>query len=129
MYLTRPTVMAVLKDIGSVDRFTIALDYMSEEVVAGTTGDQPTTELSALRRHGRPWGFGLNDLGALAAEAGLLVTDVVRLQSSTARIGRTGPWIWSSTGTTSCARSTKALKLYFHKVISCIMQRLLFPDG
>jgi methyltransferase (TIGR00027 family) len=80
MYLTRGTVMAVLKDIGSVDRFTIALDYMSEEVVAGTTGDEPTTEfVGRFAAMGAPWSFGLNDLRALAAEAGLGVADVVSL--------------------------------------------------
>ncbi len=52
MYLTRRTVMAVLKDIGSVDRFTIALDYMSEEVVAGTTGDSPPPNSSGASP---PW--------------------------------------------------------------------------
>jgi methyltransferase (TIGR00027 family) len=80
MYLTRGTVMAVLKDIASVDRFTIAFDYMSEEVVAGTTGDQPTTEfVGRFAAMGAPWTFGLNDLGALAKEAGLAVGDVVSL--------------------------------------------------
>jgi len=80
MYLTRGAVMAVLKDIGSVDRFTIALDYMSEEVVAGITGDQPTTEfVGRFAAMGAPWSFGLNDLGVLAAEAGLSVADVVSL--------------------------------------------------
>ena len=80
MYLTRKAVMAVLDDIASVDRFTIAFDYMSEEVAAGTTGDQPTTKfLGRFAAMGAPWSFGLNDLGALAAEAGLAVTDVVSL--------------------------------------------------
>jgi methyltransferase (TIGR00027 family) len=80
MYLTRPTVMAVLKDIGRVGRFTIAFDYMTEEVVAGTTGDQPTTDfVGRFAAMGAPWSFGLNDLGALAAEAGLGVVDVVSL--------------------------------------------------
>ena len=77
--------MAVLKDIGSVDRFTIALDYMSEEVVAGTTGDEPTTEfVGRFAAMGAPWSFGLNDLGALAAEAGLAWRMWCRLPSSTA---------------------------------------------
>jgi methyltransferase (TIGR00027 family) len=80
MYLTREAVMTVLNDIVSADRVTIAFDYMSEEVVAGTTGDKPTTEfVGRFAAMGAPWSFGLNDLGALAAEAGLEVTDVVSL--------------------------------------------------
>ena len=72
--------MTVLNDIVSADRVTIAFDYMSEEVVAGTTGDKPTTEfVGRFAAMGAPWSFGLNDLGALAAEAGLEVTDVVSL--------------------------------------------------
>jgi len=81
MYLTRPAVMAVLRELASgVSRFSVSLDYMDEQIIDRTTGDQPTTDFVArFAAMGAPWTFGLNDVGALAAEAGLLVTDVVSL--------------------------------------------------
>ena len=44
MYLTKPAVINVLAELaGRVREFSISFDYMSEEVVARTTGDQPTS--------------------------------------------------------------------------------------
>jgi len=77
MYLTRPAVIAVLAElVQRVREFSISFDYMSEEVVARTTGDQPiSTFVERFAAMGAPWHFGLNDLDALAKETGLTVTD------------------------------------------------------
>ena len=79
MYLTKPAVINVLAELaGRVREFSISFDYMSEEVVARTTGDQPTSSfVERFAAMGAPWFFGINNLGALAQEAGLSVSDAV----------------------------------------------------
>jgi methyltransferase (TIGR00027 family) len=81
MYLTRGAVLGVLKDLRErVKQFAISFDYVSEEIIADTTGDPRT---SRFVRHfaemGAPWHFGVNDLAALAGEADLTVADKVRM--------------------------------------------------
>jgi methyltransferase (TIGR00027 family) len=81
MYLTRSAVVKVLTELADgVSRFSLAWDYMTEEVIAGTTGDQATTDfVNRFAAMSAPWRFGCNDLDALAREAGLAVVDVVSL--------------------------------------------------
>jgi O-methyltransferase involved in polyketide biosynthesis len=81
MYLTKPAVMAVLKElVASVGRFSLSLDYLSEEIIAGTTGDRATSDfVNRFAAMGAPWRLGFNDLDAVAAEAGLTVVDVVSI--------------------------------------------------
>jgi methyltransferase (TIGR00027 family) len=81
MYLTRPAVMAVLRELASgVSRFSISLDYMDEQIIDRTTGDQPTSDFVArFAAMGAPWSFGCNNVHPLADEAGLAVVDVVSL--------------------------------------------------
>jgi methyltransferase (TIGR00027 family) len=77
MYLTKDAVMTVLRDLnGAVDRFAISFDYMDEAVVGMTTGEAGATAfVERFAAMGAPWTFGLHDLPALAAEAGLAVAD------------------------------------------------------
>ncbi len=77
MYLTRPYVMKVLTDLkDSVRRFAIAFDYMDEAVVGMTTGEPGATAfVERFAAMGAPWTYGLDDLPALAREAGLTVAD------------------------------------------------------
>jgi methyltransferase (TIGR00027 family) len=81
MYLTRPTVLGVLKDLRRhVTEFAVSFDYVSEDVIAGTTGDPLT---SGFARHfaemGAPWIFGANDIGPLATETGMAVVDQTKM--------------------------------------------------
>ena len=87
MYLTGASVSKVLADIRKrVGQFNISFDYMAEEVIAHTTGDQRTSNFVArFAAMGAPWRFGVNDLEALAEEAGMTIVDNVR----TAELHRT----------------------------------------
>ena len=81
MYLTRPTVLGVLKDLRRhLKVFAISFDFVSEEIIAGTTGDPLT---SGFARHfaemGAPWHFGVNDIDGLAREAGMTVCDKTKM--------------------------------------------------
>ena len=80
MYLTAASVRKVLADIRKrVRQFTISLDYMAEEVIAHTTGDQRTSNFVArFAAMGAPWRFGVNDIKALAQEAAMTIVDNVR---------------------------------------------------
>jgi methyltransferase (TIGR00027 family) len=77
MYLTRAHVMKVLTDLkDNVRRFAIAFDYMDEAVVGMTTGEAGATAfVERFAAMGAPWTYGLDDLPALAREAGLAVAD------------------------------------------------------
>src|SRR6476646_5286537 len=81
MYLTRPAVLDVLRDSRKgVGEFAISFDYMTEAVIAYATGDERTSAF--VRRFadmGAPWHFGVDDLEALADEAGMVVADKVKL--------------------------------------------------
>jgi len=77
MYLTKPDVMKVLRDLKeNLPRFAISFDYMDEAVVGMTTGDAGATGfVERFAAMGAPWTFGFHDLPALAREAGLVVAD------------------------------------------------------
>jgi len=77
MYLTRAAAMKVLIDLRKgVRSFSIAFDYMDEAVVACSTGDPETTGfVDRFAAMGAPWYFGIDDLDAVAQEAGLAVAD------------------------------------------------------
>jgi O-methyltransferase involved in polyketide biosynthesis len=77
MYLTRAAAMKVLSDLTrSVRAFSIAFDYMDEAVVACTTGDPETTGfVERFAAMGAPWHYGIDDLQAVAREAGMQVAD------------------------------------------------------
>ena len=77
MYLTPTHVMKVLNDLkDNVRRFAISFDYMDEAVVGMTTGEEGATAfVERFSGMGAPWTYGLDDLPALAREAGLAVAD------------------------------------------------------
>jgi O-methyltransferase involved in polyketide biosynthesis len=81
MYLTRPAVLDMLRDLRKgVAEFAISFDYMTEAVIAYATGDERTSAF--VRRFadmGALWHFGVDDLEALAGEAGMIVADKVKL--------------------------------------------------
>ena len=77
MYLTELSVIKVLTELREhISHFSISFDYMAEEVVALSTGNQPTTSfVERFAQMGAPWRFGINDLEGLLEEA---VMKVVR---------------------------------------------------
>jgi len=85
MYLTELSVIKVLTKLREhISHFSI--DYMAEEVVALSTGNQPTTSfVERFAQMGAPWRFGINDLEGLLEEAVMKVVDDV----TTAHLYRT----------------------------------------
>lgn len=81
MYLNRPAVLKVLTDLRtSLGRFAISFDYMSEAVIAGATGDERISSfVKGFADMGAPWRFGIDDLDTLASDAGLGVSDSVKV--------------------------------------------------
>jgi methyltransferase (TIGR00027 family) len=80
MYLNRPKVLNVLTELRTkIAKLAISFDYLTEAVIDYTTGDE---RISGFTRHfadmGAPWTFGIDDLDALASEAGLIVIDNVK---------------------------------------------------
>lgn len=80
MYLNRPAVLNVLTDLrSSVGEFAISFDYLTEAVIDYATGDEQTTAfVKRFAEMGAPWSFGIDDLGALAGEAVLIVVDKIK---------------------------------------------------
>ncbi len=81
MYLTKEAVLGVIGDLRErLASFVLSLDYVSEGVIAGTTGDAKTTRfVQNFADMGAPWGFGTDDIDALAREAGMAVADKVKV--------------------------------------------------
>jgi hypothetical protein len=80
MYLNRPEVLKVLTDLRKrVGKFAISFDYLTEAVINYSTGDE---RVSVFTKHfadmDAPWTFGIDDLDALAGDAGLIVVDNVK---------------------------------------------------
>jgi methyltransferase (TIGR00027 family) len=80
MYLNRPAVLDVLSDLrSSVGEFAISFDYLTEAVIDYATGDDQTSAfVRRFAEMGAPWHFGIDDLGALAGDAGLIVVDKIK---------------------------------------------------
>ncbi len=80
MYLTRPMVLAVLNDLRRhVASFAISFDYLSEAVIAHTTGEPRVSAfVQRFADIGAPWHFGVDDLDGLAKEGGMSVVDNAR---------------------------------------------------
>ncbi len=81
MYLTEEAVRQTLLDIaGNVDEFTLSFDYMTEEVIAKTTGDSAVTNLvESFAGIGAPWIFGITSLRELSDEAALKIAGNVKI--------------------------------------------------
>jgi O-methyltransferase involved in polyketide biosynthesis len=77
MYLTRDTAMQVLQDLkASLQTFSISFDYMDSAAVSMTTGEPGATAfVERFAAMGAPWHYGIDDLEAVAAKAGLTVAD------------------------------------------------------
>ncbi len=80
MYLSRPEVLKVLTDLRTKGaKFAMSFDYLTEAVINYATGDE---RISGFTKHfaemGAPWTFGIDDLDALAGDAGLIVIDNVK---------------------------------------------------
>ena len=80
MYLNRPAVLNILTDLReSLRAFAISFDYLTEAVIDYATGDDQTSAfVRRFAEMGAPWHFGIDDLGALAGEAGLIVVDKIK---------------------------------------------------
>jgi methyltransferase (TIGR00027 family) len=80
MYLNRPAVLSVLTDLRkSLTSFAISFDYLTEAVIDYATGDDQTSAfVRRFAEMGAPWHFGIDDLGALAGDAGLIVVDKIK---------------------------------------------------
>jgi methyltransferase (TIGR00027 family) len=81
MYLTRDAVVTVLRELkDGVPALAVSFDFMDEAVVARTTGDpQITAFVERFAAMGAPWHCGIDDLPALAKEAGLAIADVAKV--------------------------------------------------
>jgi methyltransferase (TIGR00027 family) len=77
MYLTYDAVSKVLNDLKiNLRAFSIAFDSMDSAVVSMTTGEPGTTAfVERFAAMGAPWTYGIDDVAAVAAEAGLTVSD------------------------------------------------------
>jgi hypothetical protein len=74
-------VLEVLTGLRSnVAKFVISFDYVTEAVISDATGDE---QISAFAKRfaemGAPWTFGIDDLDALAGEAGLTVVSNAKM--------------------------------------------------
>jgi len=59
-----------------VTRFRISFDYLSQSVIAKTTGDRRVTSLvESFEAMGAPWLSGIDDIDGLAREVGLRVVE------------------------------------------------------
>jgi methyltransferase (TIGR00027 family) len=77
MYLTEDSVRHVMTNIAQrVERFTLAFDYMTPEVITKTTGDPAITALvEHFAAMGAPWNFGIGNLEELARQVGMSIVE------------------------------------------------------
>jgi methyltransferase (TIGR00027 family) len=81
MYLNRPAVLEVLTELrSSVAKFAISFDYLTEAVIDDSTGDEEISDfVKRFAEMGAPWTFGIDDLDALAGDAGLTVVNDIKM--------------------------------------------------
>jgi methyltransferase (TIGR00027 family) len=77
MYLIEETAIQVLTELeANLPAFSISFDYMDETAVSRTTGEPGATAfVERFAAMGAPWTYGIDDLEAVAAEAGLTIAD------------------------------------------------------
>jgi methyltransferase (TIGR00027 family) len=77
MYLPLDSIKHLLAELRvHVKRFRLSFDYMSESVIAKTTGDPAITKLvESFANMGAPWISGIRDVGTLARELSLNVIE------------------------------------------------------
>jgi methyltransferase (TIGR00027 family) len=80
MYLTAASVRQVLVNISQhVGQFTLSFDYFAPEVIAKATGDPGVTGIvERFAAMGAPWNYGIENIRALADEAGMTVADNIK---------------------------------------------------
>jgi len=80
MYLPIDALKQIVRDIrSSMTRFRLSFDYMSESVIAKTTGDPGITRLvESFARMGAPWLSGIADVRGLARELRLDLIENLR---------------------------------------------------
>ncbi len=80
MYLTAASVRQVLVNISQhVRQFTLSFDYFTPDVIAKTTGDAGVTGIvERFAAMGAPWNYGIENIRALADEAGMTVADNIK---------------------------------------------------
>lgn len=78
MYLPEEAVRRVMRLIATrVEQFTLSFDYMVPEVIAKTTGNAAITAVvERFAAMGAPWTFGIDNVPALARDAGLSVAEI-----------------------------------------------------
>jgi methyltransferase (TIGR00027 family) len=81
MYLNRPAVVKVLTGLRSkVVKFAISFDYLTAAVINDATGDEQISAfVKRFAEMGAPWTFGIDDLEAVAGDAGLTVVNDVKM--------------------------------------------------
>jgi O-methyltransferase involved in polyketide biosynthesis len=81
MYLTAESIRQVMFDIvHHAKHFTLSFDYMTEEVIAKTTGDPDVTRLvESFADMGAPWTYGFSSVASFAEEAGLTIGNNIKL--------------------------------------------------
>jgi methyltransferase (TIGR00027 family) len=79
MYLSKEMNLNVLAELRDALRaFSIAFDYMSQQVINDATGEEDITKVvERVAAMGAPWQFGIDDLPSFAKEARLSVADTV----------------------------------------------------
>jgi O-methyltransferase involved in polyketide biosynthesis len=81
IYLNRPAVLEVLTELrSSVAKFASSFDYLTEAVINDSTGDEEISDfVKRFAEMGAPWTFGIDDLDALAGDAGLTVVNDIKM--------------------------------------------------
>jgi methyltransferase (TIGR00027 family) len=81
MYLNRSAVLEVLTELRrNVTKFGISFDYLTDAVINYSTGDERISAfVKRFAEMGAPWTFGVDDLDALAGDAGLTVVNHVKM--------------------------------------------------
>jgi O-methyltransferase involved in polyketide biosynthesis len=81
MYLTAAAVNHVLADITRyVRQFTVSFDYVTEEVIAKTTGDpEITSVVERFAAMAAPWHYGISDVRSLADKAMATILEHVKV--------------------------------------------------
>ena len=81
MYLNRSAVLEVLTQLRTrVSKLAISFDYLTDAVINYATGDERISAfVKRFAEMGAPWTFGVDDLDALAGDAGLAVVNHVRM--------------------------------------------------
>ena len=81
MYLTEESIRQTFLDIAdNVNEFTLSFDYMTDAVIAKTTGDPAVTRLAeSFAAMGAPWTFGFASIRKFSEEAALKIVSNIKI--------------------------------------------------